>query len=128
MIVYVDIMDLESQVLDCPVPVLLKVTRRSCPLCQGLSDVYNELLRRYAGKVRFASMDLDRNERMGEIFKLEGVPTIFLFDNGDALEVPYPRRPSAVSGYSEHYLVEFLDTYLRGESKLKEVLSDKEEV
>ena len=46
-----------------------------------------------------------------DVFDVDGVPTVFLFSEGDGKEIEYPKYPNPISGYSEDYLVDYLESF-----------------
>ena len=102
--IHVSLVSFEDSILNSPLPCILKFSRETCPMCKGLNSVFMRMEPRYRRKVKFATIDTDTYPEIADLFQVDGVPTIFLFVNGDAEEVPFPENPSVVSGYGEKYL------------------------
>ncbi len=106
---YVTVDNFEDQILESPIPCVVVFKNEGCHLCRGLNKVIPRLKAKYDRRYRFAYVDTHQEEGLSEIFNVEGVPTIFMFVNGDGHEIPYPENPDAFSGYSETYLMNYLD-------------------
>ena len=68
-----------------------------------------KLAKKYEGQLRFFLVhDKKDNAELGKLFKIDGVPSIFLFSRGGRIEVPYPEY-----GFNEKYLDEKFANYLQ---------------
>jgi len=76
--------DFETTVLKSPLPVLFFTFANWCPSCQAIIPVVEELARDWKGKVRVAKLNIDQNPVTAERFNIMSVPTIIIFDNGQA--------------------------------------------
>tara|TARA_R110000824_G_scaffold209862_1_gene395731 strand:- start:711 stop:1061 length:351 start_codon:yes stop_codon:yes gene_type:complete len=107
----------EDEILNCFKPCVVTFKSSSCHLCKGLSQVVYRLKMRYGEHFKFGSVETFSEEEITDLFDIDGVPTVFLFINGDGREIPYPDNPSIWSGYSEEYLVEYLEEFLRDDKQ-----------
>ena len=48
---------------------------------------------------------------MFKLFKIDGVPEIFIIDNGEVYNVKYPEDPNPISGYSKDYIIQHLEGF-----------------
>jgi thioredoxin 2 len=78
--------DFESKVLQSPVPVMFFTFANWCPSCQAIIPVVEELARDWKGRVRVAKLNIDQNPVTAGRFNIMSVPTIIIFDNGQAKE------------------------------------------
>jgi thioredoxin 2 len=78
--------DFESKVLQSPVPVLFFTFANWCPSCQAIIPVVEELARDWKGRVRVAKLNIDQNPLIAGRFNIMSVPTIIIFDNGQAMD------------------------------------------
>jgi thioredoxin len=76
--------DFESKVLQSPVPVMFFTFANWCPSCQAIMPVVEELARDWKGRVRVAKLNIDQNPVTAGRFNIMSVPTILIFDNGQA--------------------------------------------
>ena len=113
--VYLTPYNFEDEILESDVPCLIKFSNRGCPLCLGMEDVYQALYSKYGSRIKFGTVDTEVNPDLSEVFDIDGVPTIFFFDQGDAEEVPYPEDPHPYSGYGQQYLINYLNNKIKEE-------------
>jgi thioredoxin 2 len=76
--------DFEPKVLKSPIPVLFFTFANWCPSCQAIIPVVEELARDWKGRVRVAKLNIDQNPMTAGRFNIMSVPTIIIFDNGQA--------------------------------------------
>jgi thioredoxin 2 len=76
--------DFETKVLKSPIPVLFFSFANWCPSCQAIIPVVEELARDWKGRVRVAKLNIDQNPMTAGRFNIMSVPTIIIFDNGQA--------------------------------------------
>jgi thioredoxin len=72
----------EEQVLASPLPVLLDVWAPWCVPCRGMEPVIQDLAASLSGRVRVAKLNLDRNPESVARLRIQGVPTLILFNGG----------------------------------------------
>lgn len=87
--------DFAEQVLQSKLPVIVDYTAAWCPPCHALAPVYEKLSETYAGRLRFARMDVDDNPRTTIQQGIQGMPTLVLYVNGEPagrLVGPHPAR------------------------------------
>lgn len=87
--------DFAEQVLQSTLPMIVDFTAVWCPPCHALSPVYEKLSLAYAGRLRFAKMDVDENPRTAAQQGIQGMPTLVLFVDGKPvgrLVGPHPAR------------------------------------
>jgi thiol-disulfide isomerase/thioredoxin len=84
--VYVSDGTFGKEVLRFPGPVLLEFFSPRCGYCQRLAPVLNELAAEYAGRVKFALLDLDLNHLTASQFGVNGTPTLFFYKGGRLID------------------------------------------
>lgn len=74
--------DFAEQVLNSPLPVIVKFSAQWCPPCHALAPVYQQLSVEYQGKLRFAQLDADEQPQAPITFGVQGLPTLLIFKDG----------------------------------------------
>jgi thioredoxin 1 len=97
----------DKEVLSSQRPCIISVKSNQCYLCVELAPIMQVLQKKYATNFKFGIVETTEQLALTDILKISGVPTIFLFENGDGYEIVYPE-----DGYSEEQLTDCLDTYL----------------
>ena len=64
------------------VPVFLDIWGSGCPPCQQLAPVLKTLAKDLAGKVKVVKLNAEQNPMAAQAFKVRGVPTLVLFQDG----------------------------------------------
>ncbi|HLJ34564.1 MAG TPA: thioredoxin family protein, partial [Ktedonobacteraceae bacterium] len=67
--------DFTSKVLQSDIPVIVDFTAQWCPPCRAIAPVYHKLSGEYAGKLKFASMDIDEHPLTPGRLGIQGFPT-----------------------------------------------------
>jgi len=101
----------EGEILESSKPSVVKFANDGCHLCVNLKPICERLAEDFKDKYKFYDVNTFEEEKLTEIFSDDGVPTIYVFHNGDATEIPYPDSPDEKSGYSEQYLREYLESF-----------------
>ena len=101
----------QDQILESSKPCMVLFKRDSCHLCSGLVPVLFRINKRYGDRLKIGYVDADIEEGLAELFGIDGVPTIYFFLKGDAIEIEYPERPSPFSGYTEEGLVDYMESF-----------------
>lgn len=58
-----------------------------CGPCKMVAPVIEELAKEYAGKVVFGKLNVDENPRVATEFAIMAIPTLFIFKNGEPVDV-----------------------------------------
>ena len=97
-------------------PTVVKFYNPNCHLCVGLRPIFKNLASKYQNDFNFATLDVTNgtNSRIAKVFKIDGVPEIYVIMNGYVKNVQYPSDEIAnnVSGYPKDYLIQQLDSIL----------------
>jgi thioredoxin 1 len=76
-----------------------------CGPCRMVAPIIDELAKEYAGKIVFAKLNVDENPRVATEFAIMAIPTIFIFKNGEPVDVVQGAMPKP---YFEAKLKEWL--------------------
>tara|TARA_A100001515_G_scaffold15239_2_gene11245 strand:+ start:179 stop:526 length:348 start_codon:yes stop_codon:yes gene_type:complete len=93
---------------------VVKFYSETCPLCLNLAPLYKNISKKYAGLVDFYKVDTIKEEKLSDIFKMDGVPTIYFFYDGKYGEIPYPyNNPDDLTGYREADIIDYIEKRLK---------------
>ena len=57
-----------------------------CAPCNLVAPIIEELARDYAGKILFAKLNVDHNQKIAGQYGIMGIPTILIFRNGKLVD------------------------------------------
>ena len=75
--------DFESKVVKSETPVLVDFWAPWCGPCRAIAPVVEELAGEYEGKVAFAKLNTDDNQRTAMKFGVMAIPTLIMFRGGN---------------------------------------------
>lgn len=75
-----------------------------CGPCKAMEPVLEELAKKYEGRVRFISIDIDQHMETAAKYKIRSVPTSMMFINGE------PKQISVGSHGLEYYRKQLEET------------------
>lgn len=76
----------EQEVLQSEQPVLVDFWAAWCGPCKALAPTIDEVAVEYAGKLKVAKMDVDRNNATPMRFGIRGIPALLIFKGGQLAE------------------------------------------
>lgn len=68
------------------VPVMVQFTAEWCGPCKQLSPVLEKVVNAAGGKVKLARVDLDKNQQLAAMLRVQSVPTVFAFFQGQPVD------------------------------------------
>jgi thioredoxin 1 len=57
-----------------------------CGPCRMIAPIIEELARKYAGKIVFGKLDVDKNRAVSMQYQIVGIPTLMVFSHGKLLD------------------------------------------
>lgn len=72
----------EQEVLQSEQPVLVDFWAGWCGPCKALAPIVDEVATSYAGKLKVAKMDVDRNGSTPMRYGIRGIPALLFFKDG----------------------------------------------
>ncbi len=82
-IIHVTDSSFDDEVLKADGPVLVDYWAEWCGPCKMIDPILHELADEYDGKLRIAKINIDQNQQVTSRFKIRGIPTLMIFENGE---------------------------------------------
>jgi len=71
-----------GQLINSPQPVLVDFYATWCGPCKTMAPILQDFARRNEGKVKVLKVDVDKSQQAAMQYRIQGVPTLILFQNG----------------------------------------------
>lgn len=85
----------DKDVKNSDVPVVVDFWAEWCGPCKQIGPALEELSKEYAGKVKIAKVNVDENPNSPAELGVRGIPTLFLFKDGQVVSSKVGAAPKA---------------------------------
>jgi thioredoxin 1 len=72
--------------LKADIPVMVDFWAAWCGPCRMLAPAIDSISEEFTGKVKVCKLNVDENGATAKRFKIESIPTVIIFKNGQVLE------------------------------------------
>jgi thioredoxin 1 len=98
--------DFESNVLNSDLPVVVDFWAAWCGPCRAIAPVFERLSGDYAGKLKFAKMDIDENPNTPTQLGIQAIPTMMIFKGGKMIGRMVGPNPARLKNEIDRVLAE----------------------
>jgi len=86
MVISLDQENFKKEVLEETLPALVDFYADWCPPCQALHPIFEEVAKKYQGKIKFGRLNIGQAQETAEEFNVMSVPTLLFFKNGKEIK------------------------------------------
>jgi thioredoxin 1 len=85
----------DAEVRKSPIPVVVDFWAEWCGPCKQIGPALEELSAQYEGKVKIVKVNVDENPDLPAQLGVRGIPTLFLFKDGEVVSNKVGAAPKA---------------------------------
>jgi thioredoxin 1 len=88
--------DFQTTVMQSSVPVLVDFYTDHCAPCRMLAPYLEQMAEEFSGCVKFVRVNAAAEQRLSVQYRISGVPTLILFENGQIVEQMQGANPNVL--------------------------------
>jgi thioredoxin 1 len=85
----------ETEVLKSDRPVIVDFWAEWCAPCRAIAPIIKELASEYGDRIKIAKMNIDESPQTPGSFRVQSIPTVLAFRDGQVVEQMVGARPKA---------------------------------
>lgn len=107
-IITVDSGSFEGEVLEAEELVVVDMWAEWCAPCKLIEPILHDLAPEYAGRVKFASLDVDESQDIAQRYKIRSIPCLIGFKDGTEVDRLVGYRQSRPKDYLRSWIDQVL--------------------